>query len=388
MSKPTSTEEKVVVTGAIVAGLIFFGFVTKTCQNPFDRSEETDATIAALGSSADNSEDEARIAELESRIETLRENSDDQKTIADLEDKLAAQEKKVQVSSGAAEEQVEGLEDRIAELSGSSAEAGGTSQVSDLDAKLKLSESNREELAAKLSAMSTAASGETDQLAARVKALGDDNEKLANELSKMKSGMPPVKMTPNVDKDMAGKMKGLMETTNSQKELIEKQKGQIVELGAQLNQLKAAKNVFVESADDLPDKAKGLFADLNTLEGKSEDEVQAAYAQYLEKHGATAKERIQFRSGSSALTEDDRKKIASLTEEADKNSYFFIVGYADQSGNAAGNKKLSSARSTSVAKELAKSAKGFQSAQAVYLGQTNRFGASAENRVVEIWEIK
>ncbi len=390
MTKPLSTEEKVVVASVIsaaLAGILFFGFGSKIFSG-FSNDSESNTTALASGSGG--GEYEARIAELESRIETLKDNSYDEKTIAGLEAELKKQNLELEDGSGTSEEKVAGLKAKIAKLSGASITDGGDpSKISELTSELELAEGSREELASQLSAMSTASKSKTDQLAKQIQSLKADNQSLTAQLGKLKStAMAPVKTTPNVDKDTAAKMNTLLETTTSQKDQIAKQSKQITELTAQINQFKAAKNVFVESVDDLPEKAKSLLADLNTLEGKSEEEVQAAYAQYLTKHGATAKKRIKFRSGSSSITGSDRNEIAQLTQAADKNTYFFIVGYADQSGTAQSNKKLSSARSTSVAKELAAKAQGFQSAQAVYLGQTNRFGASAENRVVEIWEIK
>jgi len=230
--------------------------------------------------------------------------------------------------------------------------------------------------------------GAHDKLSEKVKNLNQDNKGLAKELSKTKEQLKNMRASLKDGNSAAAKLGELEEATKSQKAMIKKKNNQIAGLSAQINKLKAAKNVFVESADDLPGAARALFADLKTLEGKSEAEVQTAYASYVAKHGATAKKRIKFKSGSSNVSDNYKKEIAELTEAAGDNTYFFIVGYADQTGTAASNKKLSSSRSTSVAKELGSRAKGLQSAQAVYLGQTDRFGASSENRVVEIWEIK
>jgi len=56
----------------------------------------------------------------------------------------------------------------------------------------------------------------------------------------------------------------------------------------------------------------------------------------------------------------------------------------DKQGSAADKQKLSLSRSIKVVKKLVISTKGFQSVQAVYLRQTDRFGAPSENRVVEM----
>ena len=409
MSNTTSTKEKVVVGGALAGGLIFFGFLTNTCQNPLDHFRNTKAAAPAVAVVNDGGDYEARITELEERIQVLKDNSADEKTIGDLEARLSNQKAMAASAKESYETNVSGLEARIKDLSSSApveaspvmADTSVSGDVAALTAKVKglsvdldSSKKSNLDLTEKLKAMamaggaSTGSAEDAAKLAEKVKNLNADNKKLANQLSKKNAEMKEFKAAMKDGDKMATKMDELNDSVKTYEAQITKKNGQIADLSAHINKLKAAKNVFVDSADDLPQAAKALLADLNTLEGKSEAEVEAAYGQYVNKHGATAKKRIKFSSGSSSLSDADKKEIALLTQAAGKNTYFFIVGYADEKGSAASNKKLSSARSTSVAKELGISAKGFQSAQAVYLGQTGRFGPSAENRVVEIWEIK
>jgi len=406
MTKPLTTEEKIVlaaILGACVAALLLFG-LNKAGFNPFglfqDRGFQDRGTSGLThtpGSASDQSpsahgdDKVAKITELENQVQSLKAASPNAEKIAGLEAQLESERRQAQALAGNSEKTIKELKARLAKISGSSASTelgvAGSAQFSELTEKLGLAEAKNEELDAQLNTLSSSAKGENSALSDKLTELQSENQKLSAQLAEMKAA-PPVKITPNVDQDTASKMSALMETKSAQETQIAKQRSQISELSAQVNQLKAAKNIFVESTDDLPEKAKGLFNDLQSLEGKPEAEVQAAYRDYLSKHGATTKKRIKFASGSSALTSRDREAIAALTQAADKNTYFLIVGYADQAGSAASNRKLSSARSTSVAKELASKAKGFQSAQAVYLGQTERFGASSENRVVEIWEIQ
>ena len=256
-----------------------------------------------------------------------------------------------------------------------------------------MAQSENEELTNKLNAMSSASvadsdDGEVAKLTDKVKNLDQDNKKLAGQLTQSRNKLKELRASADAGGDLSAEVDKLTEEVKKNKQLIAKKNGQIADLSAHINQLKAANKMFAESADDLPKSAQGLLGDLNKLEGKSAAEVQAAYEEYVSKHGATARKRIKFSTGSSSVSEADKAEIAQLTQAAGKNAFFLIVGYADQQGSAAGNKKLSSARSVSVAKELGASAKGFQSTQAVYLGQTARFGPSSENRVVEIWEIK
>ncbi len=408
-AKIISTKEKVVVGGALVGGLLFFGFLTNTCKSPLSHFNDKEISSPITAISGDDALN-LRIAELENSIEALKDNSVDEKTIANLEAQLYNQKAQVAGSVESLKKHNEYLQDRIKTLSSMSAPVAAAvvpsgvnaselnEKISDLKAELDLAEANVSDLTNKLSVMSASAASadnsESVKLVKEIKFLNEDNKKLASQLTKVKADLKiakaKAKAEPASDKsaEMSAKIGDLITTVKAQKNQLAAKDEQIADLNANVNKLKAAKNVFAKSADDLPQSAQGLLKDLNALEGKSELEVSTAYAQYLQKHGATSKMRIKFTSGSSSLTAKDKTDIALLTKAAGRNTYFFIVGYADQSGSAASNEKLSSARSTSVARELGINAKANQSTQAVYLGQTDRFGPAAENRVVEIWEIK
>ena len=414
MSKETSTKE-IVVGGALVGGLIFFGVLTNNCQGPLDFLKGKEVVS---GQSLVNGEKDLKqtVIALEEQIEDLKDNSTDEKIIGDLKARLVNERAQSAGKLTSLNERNEDLESEVQVLKAKTqliAGSQGASQVveeitgedlsafkSEMDtlrADLTKAELENQKLSKHLSLVSRSEQPpvvdqkSVNKLKEHVELLETKNQELTNKLNHASKKMQEANANNVANSDLAEmntKISDLSELNKQQKAQLNLKNGQIAELSAHVNKLRAAKNVFVESANDLPQAAQRLFADLKTLEGKSQDEVDAVYAQYVSKHGALAKKRIKFSSGSSSLSDNDRKEIAQLTSGAGNNAYFFIVGYADQSGDAAGNKKLSSARSTSVAKELGVSAKGFQSAQAVYLGQTDRFGAPSENRVVEIWEIK
>lgn len=156
---------------------------------------------------------------------------------------------------------------------------------------------------------------------------------------------------------------------------------------AQINQINATTKPFVESSEALPTSAKNLFDDLKKLEGKPQTDNEKAYKTIQKQHKATSLMRIQFASGKAEISAADIAKIKEVSNKSSQNAYFLVVGFADNTGSADANKILSSKRSTNVAKELNNLKKGFQAAQAVYLGQTTRFGEPEQNRVVEIWRI-
>ena len=427
MSNTTDTKDKVIVGGALVGGLLFFGFLTNTCQSPL--SYLNNGKNVAATSELDNHK--AEIANLKNDIIALEDNSADENTIADLKAQLEDKLSKAQSKFANLSKQNADLEARYNKMSDKVADASDlNTKITLLNGQNNLANETITDLQGQLkSAMAgkpvvgdVATSGEQ---ANTIQLLKNENAKLTTDLDSLgmllqkankaagKGDMPDLsgkvaeleKSIAGVTKentdlkaqianlgtgsgDMDAKLKALAKMAADQKTDIATKNGEITKLNAQINQLKAAKNVFVKSSDDLPKVAQGLYTDLKALEGNSPDQVKDAYTQYLAKHNATSKLRVKFGSGSSAISAADQAKITQLTQAAGENAYFLIVGFADKSGTAASNEKLSSKRSTNVAKQLGSKTKGFQAAQAVYLGQTDRFGPASENRVVEIWEIK
>ncbi len=148
-----------------------------------------------------------------------------------------------------------------------------------------------------------------------------------------------------------------------------------------------AKKTFASSPDDLAPAGKDLVESLQTYKGSTADELAAFYGNVAGQNAAKAKLAVNFGSGSSSVSDDYKAEIKTLLANAPEDSYFVAVGYADTTGTASKNKALSSKRATRVAEVLKYNLKKNQFTQAYYLGQTTRFGAEENNRVVEIWEI-
>lgn len=148
-----------------------------------------------------------------------------------------------------------------------------------------------------------------------------------------------------------------------------------------------AKKVFATSSDDLAPAAQSLIKSLSGYAGKEEAVLNKLYTNLDENQNAKRKLIVNFASGSSAVGEEYQTKIGELLKKASPNSYFVAVGYADMTGTAAKNKALSSKRATRVAEVIKPKLQKSQITQAYYLGQTDRFGAEENNRVVEVWEI-
>lgn len=409
----TSNTDKVVVGGALVGGLLFFGFLTNTCSNPFSKDTVTalpePSTTSVTTVNPTNSVDDHRIAELQAQHQEQISKLEKNATIArnaEIKELEIESENNYQILNSKIDKktaQIKALEAQLAvqptttALDNTTDNSGKITELENEITKLKAllsdNKTKNEALMAQLSAAAEPSSEEdliakVKSLTANVESLDQDNKDLNKEVDTLKEELRIASKTTENDSSPHSQIKQLTGITNAQKAELEKKSIEITKLKAQVNQFNSKKNLFVENANELPTKAKALFTDLKSLEGSKPTQVQDAYERYLSKHSATSRLRIQFASGQSDVNATDKAKMKELTNSAGDNSYFLIVGYADKSGSASSNQKLSSKRSTAVATSLVAEAKGLQSAQAVYLGQTDRFGPASENRVVEVWEIK
>lgn len=414
-----STKEKVVVAGALVGGLIFFGFMTGTCSNPLSRLSADTINDDQLNiRSSANTKNEVLRADnttLQRQLDNVYdENSELKQTIvkfekiqqknmalrAELDDSIRKQKK---ISARLAEYAEFSETGRYSDTNSATRNLHQTNldlqkRIAMLRAQANASAALEKSLI-ELKANNNALNREINEANARLNRPGTDSiETEADELTASDKSQELNAMIKDLSKQNAtleanlnikeANIQDIEQLTANLRENERANNKQIEMLTATINQLKAKNNVFVKSADDLPDSARALYTDIISLEGKSADDISSAYEAISEEHNAVAKSRIQFPSGKSELSEDDIAKIQQLTTAAGENSYFLVVGFADQSGSEASNEKLSSDRSTAVAKQITVSAKGLQAAQAVYLGQTSRFGEPEDNRVVEIWQIK
>ncbi len=143
---------------------------------------------------------------------------------------------------------------------------------------------------------------------------------------------------------------------------------------------------FAQSDDDLDQSRRVLVEAIREMDALSGEQLDSRYQELASKRGIKSSGRIRFQSGSSQAAGVELEKIAQIAKASPAHSQFLIVGFADRSGSASGNRRLSSQRAKFVAEQLGKDV-GFGRVQAIYIGQTARFGPAAENRVVEIWQI-
>ncbi len=400
-----TTKEKIVVGGALVGGILFFGFLTGTCSNPLHKLDSGSSSDSTASSSQSN-DLSAIDNEVHSQLDT---------TSADSEQHYSANLERLQQENTSLRSK---LASALRKQNDSARKLAKLAENQPITLDQEQLDYAREELQKQIDFYKVEASENInlrDQLTSlkstntdlktKIKSMNDRLSKAMANAEKSPADVNNAQLTTDLNstiKDLTKQnaqfqadiqvkninINDLKKTLDAFKTHSMEQNQQIDTLNATLNQLKAQKNVFAKSADDLPDTAKALFTDIKNLEGKSRAEIATAYKNFTKDHQSNAKARIKFSSGKSTLSPEDIAKIKQLTAAAGENAYFLVVGFADKSGSAASNETLSSKRSTAVAKELANNVKGLQAAQAVYFGQTSRFGAAAENRVVEIWQIK
>lgn len=158
---------------------------------------------------------------------------------------------------------------------------------------------------------------------------------------------------------------------------------------AELESLLSRASLFASTEAELYKEGIELVRSLRALENKSDSEIATAYSQFGAKLGANVLDKIDFPTGSSEVPPEDIQKASTFTGEAPDNALILVVGYASETGNVDSNRTLSSDRATAVARLLDDAKKPGQRVQAVYLGQTDRFGSSApeRNQISEVWQI-
>lgn len=148
--------------------------------------------------------------------------------------------------------------------------------------------------------------------------------------------------------------------------------------------------IFAKSETELLPAAVELFRTLRGLEGKKDSDQTSAYSEIGAKLGANVLRTLNFQTGSSDLTPEEKSGIQGLVDAVPDGDLVLVVGYASTTGNVDANRVLSSDRATAAAQFFASSKRPGQSVQAVYIGQTNRFSSAApeRNQICEIWHIR
>lgn len=158
------------------------------------------------------------------------------------------------------------------------------------------------------------------------------------------------------------------------------------ELEAELNK----QRLFAKSENELLPAAVELFRTLRALENKTDSEIAKAYSEIGATLGATVVKELTFATGSAELKPEDVDPVKDLLNGVPDGDMLLVVGYASETGNVDTNRTLSSDRATNVAELLTSVKSAGQKVQAVYLGQTDRFGSRfpERNQCCEVWRIR
>lgn len=160
------------------------------------------------------------------------------------------------------------------------------------------------------------------------------------------------------------------------------------ELQAQYESAKS--KLFATNENELLPAAIELLRSLRKLEGLPDSEISAAYGRFGVDLGANVIRKLDFATGKSDLSAVDDQALRQLVNEVPDGDLVLVVGYASETGNVDGNRKLSSDRATAAAELYSSVKRPGQLVQAVYLGQTDRFSSKIpeRNQIVEVWKIR
>lgn len=160
----------------------------------------------------------------------------------------------------------------------------------------------------------------------------------------------------------------------------------VAELEAELAQSK----LFASNENELLPAAVELFRSLRGLEGKADSEISSAYSSLGVGLGASVLHTLKFKTGSSELSPEDQETIRRMVDEIPDGDLLLSIGYASETGNVDANRELSSDRATAAASHFVSLKRPGQLAQAVYLGQTDRFSSRIpeRNQIVELWRVR
>lgn len=234
----------------------------------------------------------------------------------------------------------------------------------------------------------------------RAKELRAEREELREEIRVLKEGGVEKQET-NVDRLLARKE---MEWNRKFNQIrIESEVGKVKrveELEREIRMMKMDERMKEEMAqgDDsevpqglaegLTPRARQVCAEMLNWESLEPEALEAARQKLKLDLGARSLTRVKFGSGSAHVGSDDLDALKIAI--ADTNDYALIlaVGFADTGGDEELNRELGSLRARNTADAMQGLIRRGQLVESVYLGETARFGAKAENRVVEIWELQ
>jgi len=222
-----------------------------------------------------------------------------------------------------------------------------------------------------------------EQLRRDLATMQAQRDALAAELDKVKQELAAKGQ--GVSQDEVDDLKRSLDENKKAKGFLE---SKVRQLEGEMSQTKA--KLFAASENDLLPAAVELFRSLRKLENLPEGEVAAAYGSLAVKLGANVLQTFKFATGSSELSSADQETVRNLVGKIPDGDLVLAIGYASETGNVDKNRTLSSDRATAVAECYSSAKRPAQPVQAVYLGQTDRFGKRSPeaNQIVEIWQIR
>lgn len=206
----------------------------------------------------------------------------------------------------------------------------------------------------------------------------------SNELTKARNQLAEFRNRPTTA-ELAEAKRQLAEANNARAFF----ETRVKELEARLAELSKGR-LFAASENELLPTAVELYRRLQKLENHTDSDLLTAYSGIATELGATKVSTVTFPTGSSTPTPADDDIIRSLARKQPDEGLILVVGYASETGNVDENRVLSSDRATAVAKSLDALKSPGQKVQAVYLGQTDRFGSKfpERNQICEVWHIR
>ena len=141
-------------------------------------------------------------------------------------------------------------------------------------------------------------------------------------------------------------------------------------------------------AEGLTPRARQVCAEMLDWEELEPEKLEAARDQLQKALGARSLVRVKFGSGSAHVGRDDLDALKIALADTKDYALILAVGFADTGGDEELNRELGSLRARNAADSLQGLIRRGQMVESVYLGETARFGAKAENRVVEVWELQ
>jgi outer membrane protein OmpA-like peptidoglycan-associated protein len=222
---------------------------------------------------------------------------------------------------------------------------------------------------------------EAESLRREVADLKATRDAQAKELDALKQQLAGVGEM--ASKDDFADLQRRFEETRRAKDFFE---SRVRELEAELSK----QRLFARSENELLPAAVELFRRLRKLENQSDLEITKAYSAIGVEIGARVVKTMNFVTGSAKMNASDEEPVRQTLAEVADGDMLLVVGYASETGNVDHNRTLSSDRATGVAELLTASKRPGQQVQAVYLGQTDRFGSRfpERNQCCELWHIK